>query len=450
MKTATIGIDFGTTNSSIALADSSGEIELAHFSELGTPTDSYRSLLYLEQTKEDGVNRLRSWSGPEGIEHYLSAEGNGRLMQSLKSFLSSRSLQATEVFGRRHSLISLIARILQDLREKAEDQFGLRINAAVVGRPVQFVAAESEDDNKYAEMRLTEALRSAGYESVEFELEPVAAALYYESTLDRDQLILIGDFGGGTSDFSLLRVGPTIRQRGRTAADLLGNAGIGLAGDAFDAKIVRHLVAPALGAGSQMRSLDKLLTVPGWVYTKLERWHYLSFLKARDTMEMLRGVQGHALEPEKIKALIHLIKEDLGFRLHRAVQAVKCELSHAPAATFKFSDGIVEIETALQRTSFEEWIAEELEQIQNCVDSLLTRSGVHCEAVDAVFLTGGSSFVPAVRRIFETRFGADKIRAGNEFTSVAHGLALKSFQNPPSARRIPSRSGRKVLEKPTV
>jgi hypothetical chaperone protein len=200
-----------------------------------------------------------------------------------------------------------------------------------------------------------------------------------------------------------------------------------------------------------MRSLDKILTVPGWVYTKLERWHYLSFLKARDTMEMLRGVQGHSLEPEKIKALIHLIKEDLGFRLHRAVQAVKCELSHKPAATFKFSDAAVEIETTLDRASFEEWIAEELEQIQTCVDSLLNRSGVRFEEVDAVFLTGGSSFVPAVRHIFETRFGVEKIRAGNEFTSVAHGLALKSIQNPPpSSGKVSTRSRSKILEKPVA
>jgi hypothetical chaperone protein len=425
MKTPVIGIDFGTTNSSVALADASGAVEFAHFSELGTPTDSHRSLLYLERIKDGGVNALKSWSGPTGIEHYLASDGNGRLMQSLKSFLSSRSLHTTDVFGRRHTLISLIARILRDLREKAEDQFGIRINAAVVGRPVQFVGAESEDDNKYAENRLKEAFREAGYESVVFELEPVAAARYYESTLEHDQLILIGDFGGGTSDFSLLRVGPTIRRRGRTASDLLGNAGLGLAGDAFDAKVVRHLVAPALGAGSQMRSLDKVLTVPNWVYTKLERWHYLSFLKARDTMEMLRGVQGHALEPEKIKALVHLIKEDLGFRLHRAVQAVKCELSHRPASVFKFSDGVVEIEALLERSVFEGWITEELERIEGCVDSLLTTSGARREDVDAVFLTGGSSFVPAVRRIFEARFGKNKLRAGNEFTSVAHGLALK-------------------------
>lgn len=428
MNPAIIGIDFGTTNSSIALARSSTDVQLAHFSELGTQTDSYRSLLYLEQLKEGGANLLKSWSGPAGIEHYLAADGNGRLMQSLKSFLSSRSLRTTEVFGRRHTLGSLIARILRDLREQAEVQFGVKVTAAVVGRPVQFVGAETEDDNKYAESRLREAFRDAGYESVEFEFEPVAAAHYYESTLDYDQLILIGDFGGGTSDFSLLRVGPTIRRTGRTAADLVGNAGIGLAGDAFDAKIIRHLVAPELGAGSQMRSLDKLLTVPGWVYSKLERWHYLSFLKARDVMEMLRGVQGHALEPDKIKALIYLIQEDLGFRLHHAVQAVKCELSRTPVATFKFSDGFVEIEAELERSVFESWIAQELKQIQTCVDSLLVSSGIRYTDVDAVFLTGGSSFVPAVRSIFETRFGGSKIRGGHEFTSVAHGLAFEAYR----------------------
>ncbi len=133
MRSATIGIDFGTTNSSIALANGSAKVELARFSELGLPTNSYRSLLYMEQVKERGVNTLKSWSGPEGIERYLSAEGNGRLMQSLKSFLSSRSLQGTEVLGRRHTLVSLIARMLRDLREKAEDQFGIEIKTAVVG-----------------------------------------------------------------------------------------------------------------------------------------------------------------------------------------------------------------------------------------------------------------------------------------------------------------------------
>lgn len=258
-------------------------------------------------------------------------------------------------------------------------------------------------------------------------MEPVAAAQYYESGLDHEELILVGDFGGGTSDFSLLRVGLEIRKRGRAPDDLLGNSGIGLAGDAFDAKIVRHLVSPALGRGSSARSINKVLpAVPNWVYAKLEHWHHLSFLRTGSTMNMLNSSQATAFEPQKIGALIHLIKEDLGYELHRAVQRTKCALSFQEAADFRFSDGGIEIEATLKRVEFEEWIAEELARIETCVDSLIAASGVAYRDVDMVFLTGGSSFVPAVRRIFEKRFGAEKIHAGNEFTSVARGLALRA------------------------
>jgi hypothetical chaperone protein len=427
----TIGIDFGTTNSSIAYADRSGEVQLAKFPYLGSLTDAYRSLLYLERVKERGVNTLKSWTGPAAIEQYLSADVKGRLIQSLKSFLSSRSLHSTEIFGRRHTIEDLIARVLRDLREIGENQFGINIRSAVVGRPVHFVGAESQEDDIYAEGRLRSAFGAAGYESVEFEMEPIAAAHYYESTLDHDELILIGDFGGGTSDFSLIHVGPSARtasvRTDRASGSIVGNAGVGLAGDAFDAKIIRNLVSPALGAGSQLRSLGKILTVPNWVYIKLERWHHLSLLRGRDVLEMLRGVHAQSLEPEKIGALIHFIKEDLGFHLHRAVQRVKSDLSNAPLATFQFSDGFVDLAATVERASFEEWISDELGQIARCVDSLLASSGVLPKDVDMVFLTGGSSFVPAVRRIFETRFGKKRIRGGNEFTSVARGLALKAM-----------------------
>src|SRR5580698_1643820 len=179
-----IGIDFGTTNSSIACADCSDEVQLAKFPYLGSLTDAYRSLLYLQQVKEGGVNTLKSWTGPEGIERYLSADTKGRLIQSLKSFLSSRTLHSTEIFGRRYTLEDLIARILRDLRIKAEHQFGIDISSAVVGRPVHFVGAENQEDDTYAEGRLRSAFDSAGYEQVQFEMEPIAAAHYYESTLD--------------------------------------------------------------------------------------------------------------------------------------------------------------------------------------------------------------------------------------------------------------------------
>jgi hypothetical chaperone protein len=425
MTTSAIGIDFGTTNSSIAHANDTGEVALAHFPYMGEVTAAYRSLLYLEQMKDRGVNALKSWSGPEGIEHYLSADHKGRLIQSLKSFLSNRSLQSTEVFGRRYTLEELIARILKDLREKAAFQFGVPILKAVVGRPVRFVGAETEEEDCYAENRLRKAFKIAGYESVQFEFEPVAAAHYYESTLDHDELILIGDFGGGTSDFSLVKVGPSIRRRGRRAVDLLGNAGLGVAGDSFDAKLIRHLISPALGAGTEMRSMKRLLPIPSWIYGKLERWHHLSFLRAKDVMNLLTSIKTDAIEPQKIAALIHLIKEDLGYQLHQSIQGVKYDLSNNLAATFRFSDGVVDLTARVERSSFETWIWEELRQIESCLDSLLSASGVHPRNVDAVFLTGGSSFVPAVRRIFATRFGEQRIRTGSQFTSVAWGLALR-------------------------
>ena len=165
-------------------------------------------------------------------------------------------------------------------------------------------------------------------------MEPIAAAYAYESTLDHDELILIGDFGGGTSDFSLLHVGPGVRARGRTAKDLLGNSGLGLAGDSFDARIVRKLVSPALGSDSFERSYAQaadrpasiIPAVPAWIYANLERWHYLSFLKTRNVAEILKSARARAQEPEKIEALINLIEEDLGYQLHQAVQRVKMDL----------------------------------------------------------------------------------------------------------------------------
>jgi hypothetical chaperone protein len=404
-------------------------VELVRYPFTGGATEAYRSLLYLEHHKERGRMAIKSWTGPGAIEQYLAAETKGRLIQSLKSYLTSRSLTTTDVFGHRRTLEELIARILADLREQAERQFGVAIRHAMVGRPVRYVGAETEEDNVFAMDRLRKAFQAAGYDSVDFEMEPVAAAYYYESTLDHDELILIGDFGGGTSDFSLLRVGPKVRREGRRPEDFLGNSGVGLAGDAFDAKIVRNLVSPRLGAGSMARAHEKVLpAVPNWVYGKLERWHHLSFLRTRAVLNMLESTKVQAFEPEKIAALIHLIEEDLGYHLHAAVQRTKVRLSEAEEAEFRFVDGDLEIRAKVRRTEFEEWIGEDVGTLERCIDGLLAECGVAAGDVDVVFLTGGSSFVPAVRRIFDTRFGAARVRSGNEFTSVARGLALRAAE----------------------
>jgi len=431
-----IGIDFGTTNSSIALAREGGAVELVSFPTATGTTESFRSVLYLEQLKHAGRTQIKGYTGPAAIEHYLRAEHKGRLIQSLKSYLTSRTLTGTEVFSRRYVVEELISRILTDLRLAAERQFDRPVRHATVGRPVRFVGAESDEDDAFAVDRLRDAFVRAGFESVTFEMEPIAAAYSYESTLDHDELILIGDFGGGTSDFSLLHVGPGVRGRGRTAGDLLGNSGLGLAGDSFDARIVRKLVSPALGSDSFERSYAQaadrpasiIPAVPAWIYANLERWHYLSFLKTRNVAEILRSARARAQEPEKIEALINLVDEDLGYQLHQAVQRLKIELSHQESAEFRFRDGSMDIFAEVRRSDFEGWISEELRSIEHCVDSLLADSKIAAREVDRVFLTGGTSFVPAVRRIFEARFGADRVRTGNEFTSVARGLALRAAE----------------------
>lgn len=428
---AYFGIDFGTTNSAVAMLQPGGDVRLAHFRFRGEAIPVCRSVLYFEQWKSaGGQRRVHGCTGQEAIERYLDAEEKGRLIQSLKSHLSSRALTGTEIFGRRHRLEELITRIASDLRKQAEDQFMRPVRRATIGRPVRFVGAESEEEDEFAVRRLREAFIAAGFEEVEFELEPLAAAFAYEARLEREELILIGDFGGGTSDFSLLRVGPEVRRRGRRPEDLLGNTGVGLAGDAFDARIVRRLVSPALGSNSEARSLDKILpAVPAWIYAHLEHWHYLSFLRTNNVREILKGARVRALEPEKIEALIAVIEGDLGYQLHQAVQKTKFELSQREHTEFTFRDGgagasTIELRIPIARAEFERWIVEELATIEHSVDALLQSTGVQPKDVDRVFLTGGSSFVPAVRRIFSRRFGHERLQGGNEFTSVAQGLAV--------------------------
>jgi hypothetical chaperone protein len=208
---------------------------------------------------------------------------------------------------------------------------------------------------------------------------------------------------------------------------ILGTEGVALAGDAFDSRVVDNLISPKLGRGTEYRSLDKILPVPEWIYSDLSRWHYLSFLKSSDTIEMLRGIRSQSLDPERIAALLHIVQNDLGFYLHQAVQSMKVELSSELASSFVFEDHVVRMNGKVKRSSFEKWIEPDLEKIRGCVDRLLHSTGLDACDVDRVFLTGGSSLVPAVRKIFEDRFDAQRISGGSEFTSVAKGLALRAL-----------------------
>jgi hypothetical chaperone protein len=348
-------------------------------------------------------------------------------VQSLKSFLADRTFHTTDIMGEDYSLGDLIAPILVEMRQAAERQFGALPPRVVVGRPVRFADAVTDDDDAAACARLDVAVRRAGWDDVTFEFEPVGAAYDYATRLNRDEIVMIADFGGGTSDFSILRLGAT-RPGDLPQYEILGNDGVALAGDAFDGRLMRHLVAPALGRGSRYRSpYGMVLPAPTWPYTRLERWHYLSFLKAPATTARLRELERESMEPAKIAAFVHIIENDLGYFLFRSVENTKLALSDLESADFSFADGPVEIRATVARPDFENWIAAYLEEIARCVDRLTAAVGIAPAGIDSVFLTGGSSFVPAVRAIFAQRFGAGRIHMGNEFTSVARGLALRAL-----------------------
>jgi hypothetical chaperone protein len=423
-----IGVDFGTTNSSVAVADANARVTTQRFPYDGTEVETFRSILYFAAAEKGAAKRMLACAGPEAIQNYLHSDRNGRLIQSIKSYLSDRSLRVTNLFGRNYRFEELVAYLLRSLKTAASPLLENISGKVVVGRPVRFVGSKNADDDEFALTRLREALALAEIHDVEFEYEPVAAAYSYEARLQKNELLLVGDFGGGTTDFTLVQVGPGARKQKPGKKRIVASGGLGLAGDAFDAKLIRHVVSPLLGHGSLCRLVEKTGTMPNWPYTKLEHWHHLSFLKSKENMEALRSLRAQALEPEKIDSLIMLVSEDMGFQLHTAVQRTKYELSAREASTFAFRVPGIHITQNVKRRDFEMWIGEELHAIAHCLDEVLKGAALKPNGIDRVFLTGGSSFVPAVRDIFERRFGRERIAGGSEFTSVAQGLALRALE----------------------
>lgn len=405
-----VGIDFGTTNSAVGLADGDRPAELAVLpGPAGQPATTWRTVLFFEPD----ATEVRA--GAAAIERYLEVEGEGRLVQSIKSHLASASFTRTSIAGRTWTLEGLVAEFLRRLRAAAPRDLGRRV---VIGRPVRYWGAASADDEERAVSRMRAALGAAGFDEVAFEYEPVAAAARYAEGLDHEELILVADFGGGTSDFSLVRVGPA-------AATVLATGGIGIGGDSFDARVIDARVAHALGRGGSYRDeMGAVTPVPVWPYSKLRRWHHLSFLKAPDTMRLLERVLRGALEPERVGRLVRVIEEDLGLPLHQAVERAKIALSAGEAGDLELAS--LDLFSPIARADFEHWIAAELAAVDEVVVSVLSTAGLEAREVDRVFATGGSSLVPAVRRLLAARFGADKLVGGEELTSVARGLALRA------------------------
>lgn len=414
-----LGLDFGTTNSVLARADADG----ATLVPLDGPDGAdavFRSALCFWQ--DDVPGGIAVEAGPWAIDEYLQFPEGCRFLQSFKSVAASPSFDTAPIFTKRYRFEDLGRAFLDRLAARAHGV----LNGAkriVVGRPITY--AGHRPDEALAKARYDAMFAALGAEIV-YVYEPLGAAFSHAATLTDAATILVADFGGGTSDFSVVRLeAPGSDRRARP----LGHAGIGIAGDQFDRRILDKLVLPLLGKGGTYRSFDKVLEIPAGHFTDFTDWSRLALMRNRKTMAELDKLRRAATDPAAIERMIAVIEGEQGYPLYDAVGQVKRALSKGDAATFAFQGGGIAIEAQVTRDQFEAWIADDLARIMATVDRALAAAGLEADGIDRVFLTGGTSLTPAIRRAFADRFGEGRLASGNELTSVAHGLALIGQQD---------------------
>lgn len=416
-----IGLDFGTTNSVVALADAAaGTTRSLDFTSKAGTSDTMRTALsFVKARGADGLARMQVEAGQAAIETFIDNPGAARFLQSIKTFAASAAFQATIIHARRHTFEDLMEAFLRRLQDYAGTGWPADISRVVVGRPVRFAGINASEE--LALQRYHAALTRFGCPRVHYVYEPVAAAYWFAQGLKADATVLVADFGGGTTDYSLIRFE---RKAGRLDAVPIGQGGVGIAGDQFDYRMIENLVAPEIGKGSKVRSFGKLLDLPASYFASFARWNQLSIFKTTREFADLKAQVRHAVEPEKLRLFVDLVEYDEGYRLYQAISAAKMALSASDEAEFSFEPLGAAGRKTVRRADFEGWIADDLARIETALDDVLAGTNTPAAAIDKVFLTGGTSFVPAVRAIFGRRFDASRIESGGELLSIAHGLAL--------------------------
>lgn len=416
MARGSIGLDFGTTNSVVAFGDAGGS-ELLEFDGPGARAPIFRSALcfWHDDTVKGG---LASDAGPWAIAEYLEYPTDSRFLQSFKTVAASRSFEQATIFGKRFRFEDLGRTFLDKMVHHAGGKLHQRPSRIVVGRPVEY--AGSRPDEALARQRYDAMFQGFGAE-IHYVYEPLGAAYSYAARLERPATVLVADFGGGTSDFSVVRIGA----RGDTPRCVpLGHAGVGIAGDRLDYRLLDRLVLPMLGKGGDYRSFDKLLEIPRSWFHDFADWSRLALMRNPRTLAELERLRRAAVDGDAIARMIAVIEGELGFPLYEAVGRTKRALSVDESAPFRFESEGLNIDLEVSRVAFEQWIAEDVARMEEAVDRALAAAGLEAAGIDRVFLTGGTSLVPRIRRIFTERFGADRIESGGELTSIAHGLAL--------------------------
>jgi hypothetical chaperone protein len=410
------GIDFGTTNSVICLIDDDGAVHNVRFAFGGTVFDVFRTVLNFWEEEHGRSHTLKCAAGPEAIQTYLDDPLSSRLIMSMKTYLAQHSFVQTHIFGRTLRLEDMVGTFLRRMLGAADTPFAGQ--SIVAGRPVRF-AGESAHD-ALGEQRLRASFAIAGFSDITVALEPEGAGYRFSRGLTAPATVLVGDFGGGTSDFSIFRFEPG----GRHRVHQLGHAGIGIAGDTFDYRLLDQIICPLLGKDDTYRIMGKDMPIPISYYRGLAQWHRLSLMRTPRMLADIRDLARTASHPERIRALLDIIEGEAGYEMYRAISGLKASLSLAECTEFTFRHAGLAVSRLIRRAEFEEWVAPDLTALEATIDNLLQSAALAPERVDHVFLTGGTSLVPAVRALFTRRFDPTKISGGGEFISVAEGLAL--------------------------
>ncbi|CCK82220.1 Hsp70 family protein [Desulfobacula toluolica] len=420
---AIFGIDFGTSNSALSV-HMDGQVRLLDVDRENPISNSLKSILYF--FKEEGLTE--SYVGYEGVKKYIENEADGRYMQSIKTFLPDTGFEKTSIYGKRYTLEELICIFFKVMKQRGQELINQEVSDLVLGRPVIF--SEDKVRDKVAQERLVTAAELAGFKNICFQLEPIAAALAYENSLEagKEQIVLVGDFGAGSSDFTIHKAGKKSGTRIQREQDILSVGGVYIGGDVFDSQIMREKVADYYGKNVQVKSIwsDNFFGLSPVVIRKLMQWHLIPQLRLPKTLDNIKELKVSAKFADKklLGNLENLIHANYGYLLFQSIEKAKCELSDKEGSRVYFNDYDICIDELLSRDEFESMISEKVSAVNACIDSTLKEANLSSSDIDVVFLTGGSSYIPMIRELFEKKVGKDKIRSADAFTSVAYGLGL--------------------------
>lgn len=406
------GLDFGTSNSTIGVVLK----QACELVPLEGTKSTIRSAIFCDLESKCWV------FGQEGIDQYLEG-APGRLMMALKTVLGTSLMEdKTYIFNEHLPYSKVLAHFIQHLKSKAETHLDKELTQVVMGRPVHFHDSDPIKD-KLAQDTLERIAKDLGFKEVLFQYEPIAAALTYEMSIQQEQLALIVDMGGGTSDFTIIRLRPGSSAANR-AADVLSNCGIHIAGTNFDQRLSINTVMPLLGMGSLMRGSSSDIEVPSMSYYDLTTWHTLANLYGPSAMSQLKSIHAMSYEKNLIARLIRVIRDKAGHHILDAVETSKQHLSEELEVKLNLDFIENDLSVAIQRSKLNDVIQDQLDDIVSTVQETVKQAKVKHSDINAIFYTGGSSKIPSVREQITRLFPEAEVVQGDAFGSVGMGLTI--------------------------